>query len=379
MNTLAPLFTMFSLSLLAACSEARPQPPPPAPAATPVRVVGVEKSVLPRAVHAIGRVAQERSVTLSFKNGGTVRALFVDEGATVRRGQRLALLDATEIDAAVAQARALVEKADRDLARAERLHAATAATQNDADNARTAADSAHATLTAALYNRSAAVLVAPEDGRIEKRLAETGEQVGPGRPIFLLSGAAGAVVVRVGVVDRDLVRIKVGDPADVHVDALGDLALPAVVSEIATVASPPAGTYEIELRLATKTKTAPVAGMTAKVDIRVAAGAPMHVVPLGALIDVHGTQAALYAIAPMPPDLDGPGAPLDPTALTVRRVPIEVAWVSGDQVAVRHGLAGDERIVSEGASFVQPGRRVRPIVETAANDVASTGAPHGNR
>lgn len=321
----------------------------------PVRVIAVERIALSRPLRAIGRLSHKRSLTLSFKNGGTVRSLFVQEGATVRKGQRLALVDQTEIEAQVAQARAAVGKADRDRERVEKLRANAAAAQNDLDNAHTAAEIAHASLAGALYNHTATVLYAPEDGRIDKRFVEVGEQVGPGRPIFGMSGSSAGVVLRAGVVDRELPGLRIGDRAEVTVDALPGQTLTATIGEIASVPSLTSGTYELELRLQ-GTDAPLVAGMTAKAEIARRAGPPLPVVPLGALVDADGTHAAIYALT------------ATPTGYTVTRVPIVIAFFAGERVAVQNGLSGSERVVSEGASFVEPGRSVRPVETTEVAD-----------
>jgi multidrug efflux pump subunit AcrA (membrane-fusion protein) len=89
--------------------------------------------------------------------------------------------------------------------------------------------------------------------------------------------------------------------------------------------------------------------MTAKVQIARRAGPALPVVPLAALIDADGAQAALYALSPLN------------TGYTVQRVPIQIAFFAGDRVAVQSGLSGGERILSEGGSFVEPGQPVRPV------------------
>lgn len=349
-----PLTLLLAPLAAAGCGEARsagPPGPPPTPE-VPVRVVTVEKAALQRSVRAVGRLAHKRSLSLAFKNGGTVRALYVAEGATVKKGQRLALVDTTEIGSQVLQAQAALDKAERDLARVAKLEEKQAIARIDADNARTAADVARAGLKAALYNQGAAVLVAPEDGRIDKRFVEVGEQVGPGRPIYAMSGAASGFVVRVGVVDRDLVAMKLGDQASVTVDAFPGRSFAAQISELATAPSPPAGTYEVELRIAAD--SAPLtAGMTAKAEL-VRASAPAPVVPLGALIDADGLDAAVYTLVSKD------------DAQTVARRPIRIAYLAGDRVAVERGLEAGEQVVSEGAAFVEPGRRVRPVSAVVA-------------
>jgi multidrug efflux system membrane fusion protein len=360
MNTQRAAFISILLTSAAVdgCADAHADSKAPAPPAVAVRVVPVERATLDRSLRAVGRLAHKRSLTLSFKNGGTLRALLVQEGALVHKGQALALVDQTEIAAEVAQARAQLSKADRDRTRVDRLQASAAIAQSDADNAHTATDIAHAALAAALYNQSAAVLLAPEDGRVDKRLAEVGEQVGPGAPVYAMSGSTSGMVLRVGVVDRDVVDLALGDRAEITLDALPRRGFTGAVSEIALVPSASSGTYEVELRLATSDATL-IAGMTAKATIARRPGPALPVVPLSALIDADASRAALYELVPLG------------DALSVRRVPIEIAYFAGDRVAVASGLSGSERILSEGASFVEPGREVRPIESGEAEH-----APH---
>ena len=350
MNTRQAALISILLASTAAtgCADAHADSKAPAPPAVAVRVVPVERAALARSVRAVGRLAHKRTLALSFKNGGTVRSLLVQEGAQVRKAQPLAVVDQTEISAQVAQARAALTKADRDQARIDKLHATATVAQSDADNAHTATEIAHAELAAALYNQGAALLLAPEDGRIDKRLVEVGEQVGPGSPVYAMSGKTAGMVLRVGVIDRDLVDLALGDRAEITLDALPGRNFSGTVSEISLLPSAGSGTYEVELRVTTSDVPL-IAGMTAKATIARRTGPPLAVVPLAALIDADGTHAALYELVPLG------------DALTVRKLPIEIAYFSGDRVAVASGLSGSERILSEGASFVEPGRVVRAI------------------
>jgi len=99
-----------------------------------------------------------------------------------------------------------------------------------------------------------------------------------------------------------------------------------------------------------------VAGMTTKVEIVRKVGPALPVVPLASLIDADGSHATLYALAPTT------------GGLTVQKVPIEIAYFAGDRVAVQSGLSGSEQILSEGASFVEPGRLVKPVEATEVAD-----------
>jgi multidrug efflux pump subunit AcrA (membrane-fusion protein) len=85
-------------------------------------VAAISEAAIALPVTAAGTLASKEEITLSFKVGGVVSRISVDAGATVRAGETLATLDVREIDAAVTRARSAAEKADRDLARAQRLY-----------------------------------------------------------------------------------------------------------------------------------------------------------------------------------------------------------------------------------------------------------------
>src|SRR5262249_21623492 len=186
-------------------------------------------------------------VTLSFKIGGVVARVLVDEGKAVRAGDTLAALDLREIDAGVTRARSAAEKADRDLARARRLYADSVATLEQTQNAQTGLDVARAELETATFNRRYAVIVAPASGVILRRTAEPGELVQSGTPTLTLGSSAGGIVMRAGLADRDAVRIALGDRAVVRFGALPGRTFEGHVTEIAAAADALTGTYRTEI------------------------------------------------------------------------------------------------------------------------------------
>jgi RND family efflux transporter MFP subunit len=100
--------------VLAACGdEAAPPAPPPL---VEVAAVASESRVL--AVRTSGRITRKAEAPLSFKTGGVVATVFVDEGQRVRRGQTLARLDLGEVDARVSQAQRRALQADQGTAAA---------------------------------------------------------------------------------------------------------------------------------------------------------------------------------------------------------------------------------------------------------------------
>jgi RND family efflux transporter MFP subunit len=333
-----------ALSLLAcapACAraEAADSPVPTGPPPLEVRLGAVSKEPIAHPVHGAGLVMARREMDLSFKVGGVVTQVRADVGTRVKRGQVLAVLDTTEVAAAVTQATEGLRKAERDLERVEALHGRGSVPLADLQNARTGAAVAKAGLAAAQFNVAHAVVTAPTDGVVDRRAVEPGEVVPGGKPVFHLSGTGTGWVVRLGLSDRDLFAVRLGAACTATVDALPGAPVPCEISEIASSASPGSGLFEVEALL----KGAPElrAGVTAKVQIAREVNLPS--VPVGALVDGRGDAAAVFLLE------DGKA---------VRR-PVRVSFLYEDRAAIASGLDGTERVVVEGTSRLREGAPAR--------------------
>ena len=87
-------------------------------------------------------------------------------------GLKLAEIELTEVNAQVEQARQLAEKARRDMERGERLYNDQVISLEQLQDLRTQASVAQAQLNGAEFNRGYAVITAPGDGVILRKLAE---------------------------------------------------------------------------------------------------------------------------------------------------------------------------------------------------------------
>jgi len=333
--------------VLAGCSRssASPAAAPPAPPGVAIRTAPVVEERIVRHVRGSGQLQGKQEMALSFRYGGTVHQLLVDSGAAVHRGQLLATLDRTESGARLAQAQAAFEKAQRDVARAEQQRAGGAISVADYQNAHTAMAQTEAALRAARYADEVSVLRAPDDGQVQRRLVEAHEQVAPGQPVLTLRAAGRGWVTRVGLIDREAVQVRLGDAAEVHFDAFPGISFPGRVTEIAGAPSPVTGTYEVEVSVEPG-EVPLLSGLVAKVDISPSAGPLLRAVPIEAVVEGNGLSAAVFVPQP------------DATA---RKVPIRVAFIEGNEVAVASGLESVTEVVTDGASYLAPGMPVRRV------------------
>jgi len=318
------------------------EPAPVAPEITPVRVEAVQAGPAVPPIETTGIIAARDELRLSFKIGGLVQQVSVREGDAVQRGQVLARLDPTEIAAQVEQARQLADKAARDLARGEALHADQVIPLEQLQNLRTQADVARAQYQAARFNEASATITAPGDGVVLRRLVEERENAAPGQVVLVLGRQDSGYVVRLAVADRHVVRIRRGDIVTLLLDAWPGEQFSASVTQVASAADPATGLFAIEAQLAPTTRPL-VSGLVGRASIVPGnAGATLPYAPIGAVLEGNGDAAAVFIA-------DG--------AVARRRV-VKVAFITGQGVAIREGLAVGERIITTGAPYVDDGDSV---------------------
>ena len=265
--------------------------------------------------------------------------MMVDEGATVRRGQTLAILDLREIDALVAKARVGAEKGERDQARLERLHADSVATLSQLQDATSAADAARSDLASALVNREYATIVAPGNGVILRRLVTAGTTTGPGTPVLTLASHERGRVLRVGLPDRDALRMRTGDKASAQFDAVPGKTFQGRVTLLGRAADARTGTYVAEVSL-DNSDVLP-AGLVGRVTLSPQAAAIATLIPMDALVEADADSAIIYS------------ASTDNVPVAQRHA-VRILFVSGDQVAVQTTAseAALARVVTRGAQYL---------------------------
>ena len=317
---------------------------------TAVRVAAATAGPATPAILSNGVVANKDEMRLSFKVAGVIKSIRVEEGETVHAGERLAEIEQTEINAQLEQARALAEKAQRDLARGERLYADEVISLEQLQDLRTAAATARAQLQGVQFNRGYSVITAPADGVVLRKLAQERELVPAGQAVLVVSAHGRGYVVRAALADRELVQLQLGDPAEVRLDAYAGRLLQGTLSEIAGAADEKTGLFPVEVRLESP-PAALASGLVAKLRLAPAAGRArtLTYVPIGAVVEGSGDAASVFVV-------DGTRA---------RRRAVRVAFIDPSGVALAAGVAPGERVVTDGALYLEDNDPV-DIVSAAA-------------
>ena len=339
-----------ALLVATACGGADAAPAAADAARIPVRVVRPESRRTMPPIVLTGTLGAKEEIPLAFKIGGVVARVAVEAGQSVGEGQVLAELSLAEIDAQVSAAREGRDKAQRDMARAERLLADSVATRSQVEDARTQLDVTSAQLRVAEFNRQYAVIRAPASGIVLRRQLEAGQLVSPNTPLLVLRTERRGLVLRAAAADRDAVRLKAGERARIAFDAFPGEEFVGVVERVGVSAMPMTGTYEVEVSVNSGSRRLS-SGLIGRVTMSPRAATAMPMIPAEALLEVDGESASIFV--------------LNETGDAVHRIAVRVAFLDGPMAAISGGLSANARVVTAGATRLVEGAKVTVNAESA--------------
>lgn len=312
-----------------------------------VRVANVELTSDAIPIIASGMVGAQSELKLGFKTGGVIKRMYVDETQRVRKGQTLATLRTTEIDAQVRKAQKGVEKATRDLMRIKKMYLDSVATRENVENLETVLDLAKSDLEIAKFNQEYSKVISPVNGKVMKKLAENNELVGPGVPVFIIATNSGkGYNLTIGVADKDIIRIKLGDQATVQFDAFPAEEFTARVTEIAETADPRTGVFPVELSIRPIKGLNLRNGFVGKVSLAPSNQSTYYKVPMNALVEGYKEKANIY--------IANEGF--------AQKISIQPTYIGNDFFTISSkSLDGTELVVTDGAAYLKDGMAIKVV------------------
>jgi len=309
---------------------------------TMVGVSQVEVNDITFPIHCAGKLSARSEVKLSFKTGGIISEIYVEEGEMVTKGTTMAQLNLSEIQATTNQANLALEKTERDLERIRNLYRDSVATREQYDNALTAYNLAANRARIARFNLQYSTITAPSSGQVLKRIAEEDEIIAAGHPVFFFAASENDWVLKVNLTDKEIVQVNLLDSALISFDAYPGTPFPAWVSEVGSFSDPYTGTYEVELTLQKPVEKL-VSGFIGRADIIPSKRYRILTIPVDALLEANEMSGFVYVVE---------------NKKAVRKR-IEIAGIRGEKILVLQGLDSGATVISEGAAFVGPDSDIR--------------------
>jgi membrane fusion protein, multidrug efflux system len=213
--------------------------PPPANAATPAApatAVAVEAEPviagpLAQEITAVGALRANESVILRPEIAGRVARISMEEGAPVRRGQQLLVLDDAVYRAELAQAEANLDRSRRLRDSGSKLFADNYISSTEMDALQTAVKVDEAAVALARARLEKTRITAPFDGVLGLRRVSVGDYLNPGQDIANLEDIT-PIKLDFRVPETYLSVLQAGQALTVRVDAFPDQAFTGQVAAI---------------------------------------------------------------------------------------------------------------------------------------------------
>lgn len=364
-----------AMLVLAGCDEpsepAQAQQPPPPPAVT---VSEVASRPLSETASFVGRAEAVDTVELRARVTGFLERRLFDEGQDVRAGDLLMVIEKAPFEAAVAQARAGVARADadalnarqqlqraQDLAGNRNIPEATV-DEREAQAASTQAQllSAQAALRVAEIDLGYTDISAPIDGRIGEAVYAVGNLVGPDRGVLATIVTQDPIHVRFPVSSRELLQAR-RDAAERGFDP-DNFTVQAKLPD-GTAYPHPGRVDFLDIRVDRSTDTRIVRATFPNPERLLVDGQFLDVV----VEEVRPEEALTVPQAALQFTQQGASVLVVGRDDKVEQRQVTAGRMVGGDVVIADGLEAGERVIVEGIQSVRPGQTVAPAVaETAA-------------
>jgi len=305
---------------------------------------------------ATGYVEAERKADLSPKITSRITEMNVTEGSRVKKGDVIARLDHTDIDAQLADARAAWTNAKAELDRQKSLYQQGLAPKSALDTATAAEASARAKVGFVRAQLDYTEIRAPFAGVVTAKRAFVGEAVSPFGASPSGGGSGGAIATLVefstlyvgaDVNESNLAKLSSNQPAEITLDAVPDHTYHGSLKQIVPSADRQKGTVRVKVAFSDADEkilpdlssrvsftTEPTQGKSSRSRI---------LVPKSTLAQREGATGVFQLV-------DG----------RAKWTPVQTGGEVQGQTEITKGLQGGEKlIVIPQGSSIQEGERVR--------------------
>jgi RND family efflux transporter MFP subunit len=337
------------LVAIVACSKSAP----PRESIRPVRTMKVAPADGKETLTQTGDIQARRETDLSFQIGGRVARRLVEIGTTVRKGQILAVLDASIVtnelraaEADLSSATSAFELAKTSQARVSQLFVGESASRQQLDEATANLRSAGARRDAVAVAKdigqkklSYTHLLAEEAGIVVAVGANQGQIVGPGQMIARVASHEREAVFSVS--EQLIMTASPDIKVQVSLAANPDISVTGTVREVSPTADPVTRTYLVRIALPNPpSELCMGATVIGKVDLPTSKSV---ILPSAALTSEDGLPA-VYLV--------------DPATQTILRRKVTVARIENGRVFIASGLKAGDQIVTAGVTKLRPGQIV---------------------
>lgn len=332
-------------ALIVACGEkanGKSEDPKAQAAAIPVEVRTPLRAEMLAVYAGTAALEADQQAAVVAKVGGEIRSLHVEEGLSVKAGQLLARLDGDQLRLEAEKAHAALARLERDYKRNVELHEKGLMAPGAFESLKFDVDAAKAAYDLARLQLSYTEIRAPINGVVAERKIKVGNTIKPNDELFVITDLE-PLLAYVHVPERELSRLKPGQPAQINVDASPGQAFIGRVARLSPVVDPATATFKVTVEVDDPSARLKP-GMFARIGIVYERRERALQIPRNAIVDDEG-QATVFIVQ------QG----------KAEQRPIGIGLANAGYVEVTSGLQGQEQIVIVGQGALKTGNAVKVV------------------
>jgi membrane fusion protein (multidrug efflux system) len=305
-----------------------------------VFVITIEPTPIKDVLLLPGETEAWQDVRLASETDGVVERIDFKEGQSVRKGQLIAKVDVAVLKAALDQAEASFDLADKLYKRRKMLFERKVIAKEELDRSENERTLTVTRLRRAKVEYERGFVRSPIDGLVNHLHIDVGEFVDRGDPVADLVNVD-KIKINVNVPELDVRYLRVGQKTMVTVDAFPDRQLTGTIDFVAYKADPATKTFHIRVLIDNPGRQIRP-GMIARVTFLRRVIPDALVVPLFALIDKGGERIVFV-------EKDG----------TAYARTVSIGIIEGDRIEIREGLEFGDHVIVSGHTEVEEGMKVQ--------------------
>ncbi len=257
---------------------------------------------------------------------GEVKQLLVEEGDRVRAGKVMARLDGDRLRLELKRSEANLRKLRQEYDRNVELHEKGLVSVGAFEGLKYELDAMMAANNLARLELSYTEIVAPIDGLVSERFIKVGNTISVNDPVFQITDMD-PLLAYLFVPEREFRKLRVGQEAQVALDAIPGTVFSASIDRISPVVDPQTGTFKVTLAIYDDSARLKP-GMFGRFRIVYDAHIDVVMIPRVAVIE-DDTRQSVFIVN------DG---------VAHRRI-IRTGYSREDQIEIVEGLTGDETVI----------------------------------
>ncbi|WP_298367117.1 efflux RND transporter periplasmic adaptor subunit [uncultured Lutibacter sp.] len=286
-----------------------------------------------------GTIEADNTVSLGFMASGRVSNILVQEGQKVKKGQLLAIIDATSYKNAFDIANAGLELANDNYTRLEQLYIKGSLPERDFIAVKVAVAQANANKNLAAKNLTDTKLYAPFSGMITQKQTEIGAITAPSVPAFTIM-KTDKVYATAAISESEISKLKIGSEAMVEIPSMNKI-VNGKVAIINHSADALTRTFTVKVRL-DNLENELLPGMISNIKINTNNTQNVISIPANTVLRDANDITYVYVV--------------QNNIATKKRVTI--GNFMGNNVIVTNGLAINDVLVSKGYTNIKDGQKV---------------------